>query len=971
MAELGSYYITIMPSMKGFTQEVKSQLGGLGTSGGKTFSNGFVDVLKGSAIGTALGNLASKAGSYLLDGLDVGIHRLDTIQNFPRVMESLGYSADEAGKSIKAIMDHLDGLPTATQDMVTLTQAISDSTGDLDLATRAALGFNDMMLANGASTAEMVNAQGVLNRVLGKGSATVAQWQSLTSVMPAQLGTVAKHMLGAQASTEDLHAALEDGTVSWNDFLRAIADLDKSGYIDEAGRQLGSFEEQARANSDGIGTAIDNIKNRIGAGWAAILESLGRSDISGMINTVSYGIKDAMTRIAEAITYIKDAIAQTSIGENLQIIGGAIKDFFANLVSGSPEMLRTLADNLIHLIDGALQWVVDHGDLVCTILTSMAAAFAFKQGLSGVQFLADMGKQLGNLASLLPIKGLGELPTVFKLVSDSGGPLSGLFGSLSTGASGLLTPINELFPAFSGLAAPIGIAIAAVAGIAAVIKHLWDTSESFRDIVTGIWDRVCETFSAAGERIGTALSGIVEKVSPILDKLGELFDFVCQVLEPFITMAIDTIASAIEGIVTTISGVIQTISGIFEGFTTGNWQPFLDGLKSIWDGIWSTLSAPVEAIFDAVTGTVGEFTDAVSQGWEDFKTGASQTWDNIKSTAKSAWNDLKTNVITTVGNMVDDNLQRWEKFKSDFGTATQNLANDLKNKWNDIKTNVGNAVENLKTSASEKWEQLKSNIGTTVSNIKTDVETKWNDIKSTVGNAVENLKTAASEKWDQLKTAIGSTVESIKTNVETTWNNITSAVGNAVENARSTVENVWNAISTTVGSVVDNIRNNIEGGLQAAHDTVFGIFDSIKNTIEDKINAAKNVVSDVIEGIKGLFNFEFHWPHIPLPHIEWHWQDLGGILQLPVFDGISWYAKGGVFDTATLIGIGEKGKEAALPLNDKTYGEIARGIVRHTGESQRNTIITGNTFYVREEADMERIAEYIVREQRRGLVAMT
>ena len=887
MAELGSYYITIMPSMKGFTDEVKSQLGNLGTSGGKTFSNGFVDVLKGSALGTALGNFASKAGSYLLDGLDVGIHRLDTIQNFPSVMESLGYSADEAGKSIKAIMDHLDGLPTATQDMVTLTQAISDSTGDLDLATRAALGFNDMMLANGASAAEMSNAQGILNRVLGKGSATVAQWQSLMSVMPAQLGTVAKHMLGAQASTEDLHAALEDGTVSWNDFLRAIADLDKSGYIDEAGRQLGSFEEQARANSDGIGTAIDNIKNRIGAGWAAILESLGRSDISGMINTVSYGIKDAMTRIAEAITYVKDAIAQTNIGENLQIIGGAIKDFFTNLVSGSPEMLRTLADNLIHLIDGALQWVVDHGDLVCTILTSMATAFAFKQGLSGVQFLADMGKQLGNIAKLLPINGLGDLPILFGEVAESGGPLSGLFSSLSTGASGLLTPIKSLFPAFSGLAAPIGIAIAAVAGIAAVIKHLWDTSESFRNIITGIWDRICGTFSAAGERIGTALSGIAEKCSPILDKLGELFDFVCQVLEPFITMAIDTIASAIEGIVTTISGVIQAISGIFEGFTTGNWQPFLDGLKAIWDGIWGTLSAPVEAIFDAVTGTVGEFTDAVSKGWEDFKTGASQTWENIKSGASKAWNDLKTNVTTTVGNMVDDNLRRWDKFKSDFSTATQNLATDVKNKWNDIKTNVGNTIENLKTAASQKWNQLKTDIGNTVSNIKTDVETKWNNIKSAVGNTVNNLK--------------------------------------------STVENAWNNIKSTIGNVVSNIKSNIENGFNAAKDTVFGVFDNIKNAISDKINAAKNIVSDAIEGIKSLFNFEFHWPHIPLPHIEWHMTDIGGILQLPVFDGISWYAKGGVFDTATLIGIGEKGKEAALPLNDTTYGEIARGINGHIG----------------------------------------
>ena len=47
---------------------------------------------------------------------------------------------------------------------------------------------------------------------------------------------------------------------------------------------------------------------------------------------------------------------------------------------------------------------------------------------------------------------------------------------------------------------------------------------------------------------------------------------------------------------------------------------------------------------------------------------------------------------------------------------------------------------------------------------------------------------------------------------------------------------------------------------------------------------------------------------------------------------VKWYAKGGLFDTASVIGIGEKGKEAALPLeNRRTMKAIADSIVSSSG----------------------------------------
>jgi len=85
----------------------------------------------------------------------------------------------------------------------------------------------------------------------------------------------------------------------------------------------------------------------------------------------------------------------------------------------------------------------------------------------------------------------------------------------------------------------------------------------------------------------------------------------------------------------------------------------------------------------------------------------------------------------------------------------------------------------------------------------------------------------------------------------------------------------------------------------------------------------KNKIISVIDKIKSAFSFNWSLPHISLPHLTVTWQpagDLGkffGISAIPHL-GIQWYAKGGIVDGATLIGAGEAGKEAIIPLERNT-----------------------------------------------------
>lgn len=812
MAELGTYYITIMPSMNKFTGAVNSAMSGMGEDAGNRFNTSFMDVLRGSALGTLVGNLATQLGGALMDGINTGVTRIDTIQNFPRVMQALGYSTSEADSSIQLIMKHLDGLPTTTQDMVTLTQAIADSTGDLDLATRASLGFNDMMLANGASAGEMTQAMGVFNRVLGKGNATAAQWMSLQSVMPAQLNMVAREMLGEGASAETLRDALNDGTVSWNDFLSAIVRLDEEGN-----GTVASFADQARANIDGIGTALTNLPNRIGQGWAEIFDAIGRSNVSGLINDISYGIRDAMKWVADGIRYFVDAIGQTDIAQHFADVMGRVGKAIGDM-AGDTGLLRSLADALVFLIDGAFDWMAEHGAAVETAVWGIAGALA---ALVGWNF----GTWAFNAAS-----GLGAIVS-----AAAGNPFLLIAG-----------------------------------GIAAVATALWGF---FTQTETGqqLWQNFCTLMSELW-------AGLQEDFAFLMQRLGEEWE---------------------------------------------SFNAWLQGVPAFWQGVWDALVLGVQGL---VTQIVDYWNQSVEQ--------TQQAWTNLQNAVRNA--------LTNVGNAIRDNFTQF--------------VNNIRNWWNGVRdatqqtwNNIVNAIRNALTGA---WNAITQ----TFTNIVNGIRNWWANTVNNTRDAWNNLTGAVRNAATNVHNAIRDAFTNIVNGIRNWWNSVVQSTNDAWNRVRNATSNAWSNVRTVVGDAVSNVRNAISSGFNAARDTVTSVFNGIRDGIRDRLQSAYNTVSSIISNIRGLFNFSWSLPRPSLPHINWHWSSIGGLLRIPVFDGISWYAKGGLFTSASVIGIGEHGDEAALPLNDAVYSRIAKGIDANMQKAS-GVVVTGNTFVVRKESDIDAIAE--------------
>ena len=135
------------------------------------------------------------------------------------------------------------------------------------------------------------------------------------------------------------------------------------------------------------------------------------------------------------------------------------------------------------------------------------------------------------------------------------------------------------------------------------------------------------------------------------------------------------------------------------------------------------------------------------------------------------------------------------------------------------------------------------------------------------------------------------------------------------ENIKTTITGIWDKVKTTVSSTADAIKNKVAGVFSGLKETVSNIWDGIKTAITHPIETALDLVGKAIEKMKDIINFaDFKFPHIKLPHFGIKGEFSLNPPQVPKL-AVDWYKTGGIFDQASVIGVGEAGPEAVVPLD--------------------------------------------------------
>lgn len=338
-----------MSQVEGKTNSFSSKLGGFGKRIG-TFAAGAVTGILG-AVG---------AFSLLNGSIDGAISRYDTLNNFPRVLQMLGFDAEESQKAIDRLSEGIDGLPTTLDSVASTAQRIAGMTGDLDGAVETTLALNNAFLASGASSADAERGLEQYVQMLSKGEVDLQSWRSLQETMPVALNKTAEAfgMTGASAQN-DLYDALRDGHITFDEFNEKIIELSET---------QGGFAEMAQESTGGIATSWQNMKTAVVKGVTDVIgavdEALGGvGSIAGIIDILKAGIQEAFSWIVALIPEVIGAIQSVitwfqELGTSAESSFSGIGEAFRQVIDFISELGQQYFETFENIITGFVEMIV-------------------------------------------------------------------------------------------------------------------------------------------------------------------------------------------------------------------------------------------------------------------------------------------------------------------------------------------------------------------------------------------------------------------------------------------------------------------------------------------------------------------------------------------------------------------------------------------------------------------------------------
>lgn len=395
-------------------KSTEASLESSGTTSGSKFGTAWT-----MAAGSLIAKGITKIASTVTNQLDNAISRVDTLKNSQKVFKAMGYSTDSVSDSMSQLNSYLDGLPTSMTSAIQNVQALSASFGGIERGTQVFIDMNNAGLAFGATSAMIDNAILQLGQLSMDGPLDAATWRSLQNSGFAPVFAAMAKEAGVTVGELKEHFGHGEGTV--DEFLQKLHQLGTEG-----GGGMESLSELARKNTNGIGTALENVQNRIGKAVAMIIEHIGSENIANAINTFS----SSFATIATGLIAIFDTIGSfiTTQWPVLSPILAGITTFLGGLLA------MGIATKVVKFLTTTASLVTAHPILAVIAAVALGATLIIQNWEGISSFFGNIFGSVVNTVTGAWNAIMSGAQGAWNFITGIFGRLAGFFGSIFSNA---------------------------------------------------------------------------------------------------------------------------------------------------------------------------------------------------------------------------------------------------------------------------------------------------------------------------------------------------------------------------------------------------------------------------------------------------------------------------------------------------------------------------------------------------------
>ena len=384
---------------------------------------------------------------------------------------------------------------------------------------------------------------------------------------------------------------------------------------------------------------------------------------------------------------------------------------------------------------------------------------------------------------------------------------------------------------------------------------------------------------------------------------GGVLDFSnAEILEP------DTsgLESAVAKFKTIFAPVVESFENLKESL-----KPFIDNivenLKWFWDeilvpfGTW-TISEIIPEFFNILAGVL----DILNPIIDVFQELGAWLWDSFLQPIASWTGGI---IVTVLGEIADvlSNIGDWMKEHKGVIEAITIVVGSFALAWGLV--NGAMKIWNIGVG-------LWNSIGLIATGVTIGFTSAMKFLTGPIGlviaaiGAVIAIVALLIKNWDKIKEVASNVWNSI----QETWNKVATWFDvNVVQPVSNFFSDMWEGIKKSASDAWDWILGLFSKGGKVFSGIVGAIGDVFKKIVNSIIGGINKVIAIPFNKINGLLNkirdvevlgftpFDGFWGYNPLP-----------VPRIPML------AKGGIVDSATLAVIGERGKEAVMPLENNT-----------------------------------------------------